>query len=199
MYQPNYPEEPDWQKGEGKLFAACVRAIQRLAKEHPGTVCSYLGFDSEPYYGYVMIGFETPENSLKVARRKHAYEVKNQAAQFQHAHAWKTVHYFVEQRQCPGHSDSTGYFKFEQYEQVEFPEWQPFAESESYPEESSPENGSEPDYLEAHVILIFWKVIERLIAENALAPLELTSPFRLGYNFHDSDLVTVRIINWPDS
>jgi hypothetical protein len=122
--------------------------------------------------------------------------------------AWESARYYIVERQSYAHSTSTGGFAFPDYEEVEFRGWKRFAASftRDLPPQGTPgfaEAESQAldlysTYLHGHVMLIFWRVIERLIAEGDLHGLKLASPFRLGFNFHDQGLITVvRIINWP--
>ena len=51
--------------------------------------------------------------------------------------------------------------------------------------------------MEGNLRIVLWKAIERLIASDAFAPLCLASPFRVGYQLHERELVVLRILNWP--
>jgi hypothetical protein len=194
MYKTNYSEEPNWKEAEDMLFANCVEAVTRFAEENPSRTCSFLAFDSEPCYGYVFISLDTPENALQEAKREQDYEVQNRVKQFSREGAWQSAHYYIAERPSLAHSHNTGAFEFEQYQRVDFEGWEEFVQGESYPEAEE----QNKDYLANHTILIFWRVIERLIEEGVLNVLKLASPFRLGYNFHDGKLIVVRIINWPE-
>lgn len=55
----------------------------------------------------------------------------------------------------------------------------------------------EEGYLEGSTRLVFWKVLERLIDSGLFSHLHLSSPFRVGYQFHDQELIVLRILNWP--
>ena len=208
MYQPQFEGEPDWAADEQLLYSKCCEAIARFVAEHPDELCSFLAFDSEPCYGYVIIGLDTRENEVKESNRRQAYEVENRLAQFKQPTAWKNAHYYVAERQAYAHCESSGSFAYAQYENVAFEHWEEFSNSfyNDLPPEDAPEYAEaeskaielSADYLTGHVILIFWRVIERLIAEGEINKLNLASPFRLGYNFHDQGLITVvRVINWP--
>lgn len=92
------------------------------------------------------------------------------------------------------YSPDIGYFAYHMYADLNFPELAGFKESETYPQKR---NAVEDDYIEGHVRIILWKVIERLIASDTFSQLHLASPFRVGYEFHDGDLLVLRILNWP--
>lgn len=149
---------------------------------------------------------DTRENEIAECQRHQVYEVATRVKQLASEHAWKNAEYYVANNQIYSHCISTGSFAFAQYETVEFSSWEEFSNSYAadLPPEGSPEYEAAEtkamelhgNYLEGHVILIFWKVIERLIAAGDLEKLNLASPFRLGYNFHDNHVITVvRILN----
>jgi len=208
IYQPHYPNEPDWAADEELLYSKCCEAVSRFTAEHPDEVCSFLAFDSEPCYGYVLIALDTRENEIKESNRRQNYQVENRLKQFAHENAWQHADYYIAKSESYAHCESSGSFAYARYEHVEFERWVEFDESfaADLPPEDAPEYEEaetkalelHAQYLEGHVMLIFWKVIERLIEEGEINKLNLASPFRLGFNFHDQGLITtVRIINWP--
>ena len=208
MYQSHYPNEPDWAADEELLYSKCGEAIARFSSEHPDEICSFLAFDSEPSYGYAIIALDTRENEIEESKQSQDHEIQNRIKQFAREDAWQKAHYAVGERQSYSHCRSTGGFAYAQYEHVEFEKWEDFLQDfmANLPPEDAPEYREAESkaldlyikYLEGHAILIFWKVIERLIAEGGINKLNLASPFRFGYNFHDQGLITVvRIINWP--
>lgn len=191
MYRPSVDGEPDWQRDETTLFEASLAALTKFKIDHPNEMVSAFGFDSEPCYGYALIGIETPMNALEVATRREEYEIQNRYEQFARDEAWRSARYYTS-REALDYSNSTGYFAYAAWAQVDFPGWGEFAAGENYPEKEQPED---PDYLEGHACLIFWRVIERLIEGGAFAGLNLWSPFRLGFNFHDERFITLRMLN----
>jgi hypothetical protein len=208
MYRPRYPDEPDWGGDEELLYAVSREAVARFRAEHPREVCSFFAFDSEPSEGYVLIALDTGENEIAESSRDQAYEIANRAKQFDRENAWEAARYYIAERQSYAHCTSTGGFAFPDYESVEFAQWKRFAASftrglpprgePGFQEAESQALDLYSSYLQGHVMLIFWRVLERLIAEGDLHGLNLASPFRLGFNFHDQGLITVvRIINWP--
>jgi hypothetical protein len=208
MYRPTYPDEPDWEADEALLYARSREAIAGFTAEHPREACSFFAFDSEPSEGYVLIALDTRENEIAESNRDQAYEIENRVRQFARENAWEVAPYYVAESQSYAHSTNTGGFADPDYAAVEFPGWNRFAASftRDLPPQGTPgfaEAESQAldlysSYLKGHVMLIFWRVIERLIASGDLDGLNLASPFRLGFNFHDQGLITVvRIINWP--
>ena len=89
-------------------------------------------------------------------------------------------------------------FKYEAYSVVDLPEWRAYFESDEFREVVATEDGSrKPDPFEGNVIVVFWNVIERLINEELFSKLSMSSPFRVGFQFHDAHLIVLRILNWP--
>jgi hypothetical protein len=68
------------------------------------------------------------------------------------------------------------------------------SESDNYPQR---QNNIEDDYIDGNVQIVLRKVIERLIAGEGFASLHLSSPFHADYQFHEKELVVLRILNWP--
>lgn len=195
IYTPQFENEPNWQEAEDALFAACGEAIERFQREQADKTVSFFAFDSEPSAGYALISIDTPENEQKNAVKEQEYEIALRPKKFSGEKAWESTEYFIQQRQPKTHCHSTGAMEFAQWESVELESLEDFLQEIEEEEELFQRH----DYLMGHARLIFWRVFERLIAENAFAPLKLASPFRLGYNFHDESLVVVRILNWPST
>src|SRR6185369_4049867 len=71
--------------------------------------------------------------------------------------------------------------------------WRDLAESRDYPHGAEHED----DYLASNARLVMWRVAERLVSEDAFAPLSLASPFMVGYSVHDEEEAILRLLNWP--
>lgn len=213
-YGSRYPGEPNWAANEETLYQNCCESIDRFARENPETAVSFIGFDSEPCYGYVFIGFDTPQNEREVARKAQDYVLMNRRRQFANQDGWSGADYYIGKSQSYAHSTSTGEFAFEQFEEFGFNEWQDF--SDAFDEHFhnglvldalhlEPIAATEDEdhalieheqYLERNVMLIFWRVFERLIADGQFEKLHQASPLRLGFNFHDQGNITVlQILN----
>lgn len=59
----------DWASVGERLYADTLATFSRFSLDHPGEVCSHVAYHSDPHSGYVLLGFDTPANSLRVARR----------------------------------------------------------------------------------------------------------------------------------
>ncbi len=205
-YSSTYPGEPNWEDNEDQLYIETREAIEDFASENPDKEVSFIAFDTEPCYGYVIINFDTKENERKVAVEDQNINDKSRNDLLSIENAWSSAKYHINENQNYEFSQSTGSFEFSHYYQLEFDEWQEF--SDSFDELLSDQDDVEDqenefesskhftEYLEGHVILIFWQVIERLIADGVLDVLKQASPLRVGYSFHDQGSITVvKIIN----
>ena len=193
MYQSSFAGEPDWQRDEDALFEASIRVLKQFATDNPDQIVSAFGFDSEPCYGYALIAIETPATAFAVAADRETRQIENRYRYFARADAWKRAKSYTS-REAIDYSDSTGYFAYPNLETVQFSGWEVFANGDSYPE---PDKATNPDYMEGHACLMFWRVSERLIAQGAFDALKLWTPFRIGFNFHDERFVTLRMLNRP--
>ena len=107
--------------------------------------------------------------------------------------AWRWAKHQVSTPVLSPFNTDSGDFEFPEYADVEFPAWVKLAAKGNYPKGAEHED----DYLESNARLVMWRVAERLVAENAFAPLTLASPFLLGYSIHDQEEVILRMLNWP--
>lgn len=187
--------EPDWNKIEERLFKESGKAIDAFEKEHSDKQVCYFSFDSEPAYGYVLICFDTTDNSLRQARENEQQAVQRRKETLNDEWAWKWAKYQLSSPQILPFNNNAGDFMFQGFRKLEFPEWQAFRGSKDYPQCKE----GEGDYLEGRVTICFWNVIERLIEEGKLQSLPMSSPFYLGYGFHDEDQVVLRILNCSEA
>ncbi len=76
----------------------------------------------------------------------------------------------------------------------EFPEWYLFAISDECP----PQQPGDDDYLTSAVALCLWRVVERLVADDAFASLPMGNPCVVSYcNHYDDEVVILRVLKWP--
>ncbi|PUA36615.1 hypothetical protein C8Z91_24860 [Paenibacillus elgii] len=184
--------EPDWKEVEERLFQESVSAIKQFSAEHANEEICYFAFDSEPYYGYVLLCFDTTENSVIEAKRSAERALDFTAQSIEKGMNWQMANSYMTGANLLPFTNNTGDFKYQGYTQVDFQGWQEFADSDAYPKGYS----EDQDYLEGNLSIVFWKVIDRLIRENHFSVLKMASPFFVGYGFHDKDQVLLRIINW---
>lgn len=205
--------EPDWKQSEATLFEKGKEAIARFASEHPDEICSFFAIYSDFCYGEVSFTFDTLDNSLLQAKRHEQRLVRQWREWFGKEadqrdpkffrRAWELAYTTfsspVRGRQRIDDYNTFDAFKYEAYSLVEIADWRECFENMEVSEDSTgiENEASSPDPFEGNVILVIWNVIERLINEDVFSQLSLSSPFRLGFRFHDSELVVLRILNWP--
>lgn len=208
MYQPHYPNEPDWAADEELLYSRCCAAIEWFAKEHPDEVLSFIAFYSEPEFGYVLISLDTLDNEYRGLTSRQNGEAKPLIRQLTGENAWEVAEEYLSQRPLfrSSNGESTAYFAYSNYEEVKFEQWEVFSEIYAgLPPEDTPEYEESCSrsyelmkHLTGHILLIYWKVFERLIAEGTLKKVKLSSPFRLGYEFpYVGGMNVVRSVNEP--
>jgi hypothetical protein len=205
-YGRGYPKLPKWQENEQSLYESSCNAINKFVEENPNIDVSFIAFDSEPCYGSVFINFDTPENERNVSLERQDYEIQNRRSLFVNQDAWKLADYYLLHRQSYNYSPNTGGFFYSQYAKCQFPEWETFSDSLSdrLPSENDPtymkrEKALMEEYeafLHGNVMLLFWRVFERLKDDGIIGQLSQSSPLRLGFNFHDQESITVlQILN----
>lgn len=185
---------PDWQSLEERLFEQTSSVIRQFATEHSDVTCSFFAYDTDPGHGYFLPSFDTYENSLQQAQKNEQWAIEQRQKMLSQDWSWNSASYLSKSPRITDYSPDVGYFAYHIYAEFHFPELVEFRENESYPQKR---NDAEDDYLEGHVRIILWRVIERLIMNDAFAQLRMSSPFRVGYQFHDEDLLVLRILKWP--
>lgn len=183
----------DWQSLEERLFEQSSTIIRRFAQEHPDVTCSFFAYDTDPSYGYFLPSFDTFENSLQQAQKNEQQVIERRKKMLTQEWSWKSVSYISKSPRVTDYSPDVSCFAYHMYADLRFPELTELKESEAYAQKR---NEVEDDYIEGNVRLILWKVIERLIVSNTFSQLHLSSPFRVGYQFHEEDLLVLRILNW---
>jgi hypothetical protein len=182
----------DWNASEDKLHAASVAAIRRFGQEYAQLPVCFFQLDSEPRYGYVLIGFDTLENNIRTVKKSEQTAIANRRRTLTRPESWKSAKYSLKTPRLAAFNTNSGNFAFPEYAQVSFPDWRKLAEEGGYPVGLAHQD----DYLESNVRLVLWRVAERLVAEDAFEPLTLASPFMVGYGFHDGEQVILRLLNW---
>lgn len=186
---------PDWKKAEHLLTDASVETIKLFATENDKIECCHFAFDSEPCYGYVFLCFDTTANSLVSSKASESRLVERRLQMLAEEDSWRNANYFLNTPELVPFGDNTGDFEFASYREIKFPEWQVYAEDPDYP--SKQEN--EDDYLEGNFRILVWRVVERLVRDNAFDCLKKSAPFLVSYGLHDQEQRIIRILNWPNS
>ena len=85
----------DWTTSDDRLYNASIAAIGRFAVEHPGERVCYFAFETEPRYGYVLIGFDTLANNIRSIKRREAFAVDQRQKMLGRSDAWPHAKYFL--------------------------------------------------------------------------------------------------------
>jgi hypothetical protein len=187
------PSAPDWQQVEERLFEESKAAILQFAVAHPDEVYAIFTYYSEPYCGCFTLFIDTLAHSLQVARYHEQNAIRRRKQMLNHEQMWTSAKYFSTQPPVRYHTPSVGSFATPFFASVQFEGWQEFADSDDYPKAEAWQD----DYLEGNTRIVIWKVLERLIESGVFEQLLLASPFYLGYELHDEELVILRILHWP--
>jgi hypothetical protein len=188
----------DWLHFQQRLLDASREAIIRFASEYPEQEICYFCFDSEPYYGYVRLAINTTECSQDFARhwRKRHLDYRKKLYDESHDTWIKSSKYQMRSTSVAPFCNNPGDFFAIDCADIEFPEWQAYADSDEYPEHKYGD-GSD-DYLENRCSYMFWQVFESLSSENLFGELRLATPTYLGFVFHDDEQPTILdVINLP--
>ena len=181
-------KEPDWDRAYLKLLEATSKAIGDFSSKHPDRIVSDICYDSEPEAGYVLVAFNTEANDSKDFRKRNSASnayIKEQLVE--RYDNWKeNAHYFLKSKEVRRRGANPGYFDFQDFADVDFPEWVEYIEQE-LPDRPSHED----DYLESRVAFLFWRVMDTLVNDDCFEDLLVTSDFQLSYCFHDQDPVVL--------
>jgi hypothetical protein len=185
--------QPDWNEIETLIYKESVAAIDKFIKEHASDEVCYFAYDSDPYNEYVLIAIDTSDNSFVKAKRYSQTSVERVKHFLQHGWDWQMANSMMISASALPFTNNTGDFKYRDFANIRFEGWQEYADSDIYPQG---EFEDADDYLEGNMAIIFWRVIDRLIQENQFSKFRMSSPFYVGYGFHDEDQILLRILNW---
>lgn len=107
---------------------------------------------------------------------------------------WRHARSMLQIPRLTDYSPDIGYFTYPMYAQIDFQELTELSESNAYPPRN---NDVEDDYINGNVRIVLWRVVEQLIAHNIFVHLHLATPFHVGYELHEDELVVLRILKWP--
>jgi hypothetical protein len=186
--------EHDWSKSDERLYEAALSAIQAFGKEHGNAeVCCFFFDCDDPRYGLVHISLDTLQNNMRSAKQLEQFAIEQRNTYLRRTPMWAGVKHTLSTPVLSPFSTNGGDFEFGCYRTVEFPAWRELAQSEDLPDRAEHED----DYLASNARLVLWRVAERLVSEDAFAPLLLASPFMVGYSVHDEEEAVLRLLNWP--
>jgi hypothetical protein len=182
--------EPDWNADTDRLVLESEAAIGRFAREHAAEAVCFFAFDSEPRYGYVIIAIDTLENSLALAQEAEELAVKQRRRVLSGPHGWRVATDAMSSPRLGVFTTNPGDFKYPRYAEVRFPGWQLAAETGS--------GGAHVEgYLDGNARLVLWNASEQLVERDAFRPLNLATPFMIGYAIRGEEESVLRILKWP--
>jgi hypothetical protein len=188
-------QESDWDLFLERLLQQTKSAIQKFAKEHGDKEVCYFAYDSEPRYGYVLTCFNTTESSLEFTRKQREYHTEYRRKLMADPVWFDSAYYQAKTHALLPFCNNTGDFAYQGFTQIQFPEWEEFAESPNYPESEEQDD----DYLTNRAARMFCRATDRLLDERAFEPLRLARPTLIGFGFHDQDQHILHLLNLPDS
>jgi len=185
---------PDWRLVEQTLFEKGKSTIEMFAQEHPDRTCSFFACSANPSSGDFTFCFDTPENASYEAMKQELFAIgQRQAARKRtdRADAWKYARTYTMSSRLD-YAPSSALFQYASYTECTL-DWRAFSDRGMYPMQKE----GQDNYLEGHTRLAICGAIDRLIVDQVFKRLSMTSPFRLGYQFHDEHLIVLRFLNWP--
>lgn len=185
----------NWKDIEETLFSEAKAAIFRFAEEHSGEICSFFAFAWMIVDGDFSICLDTFSNAQRRARDNERTAIEDREQFLGGKHAWGSAHSFLAEPRIVDYAPAVDLFAYAPYADIFFEDWEAFASNESVPKSRAWEEG----YIMGSTRLVLWRVLERLIDGDIFACLHLSSPFRVGYQFHDQELIVLRILNWPQA
>jgi hypothetical protein len=183
----------DWRASEEKLYAASLAAIRQFEREHPQQQLCFFAFDANPRYGEVLIALDTPENNIRSAKQLEQFAIEGRERMLSGEDGWQSAKYFLRTPVLEAFNTNMGDFAYQGYAKLKFHDWVDLAEEGGYPVGAEYQD----DYVEGSARLVMWRVVKRLVAEEAFKALRLASPFMVGYGIHDQEDVILYLLNWP--
>jgi hypothetical protein len=187
-------QESDWDLYLKRLVDETKSAIQQFAAQHGGEEVCYFAYDSEPRYGYVLTCFNTSSASLEFIRKQRDYHTQYRRQLLEKPVWFDSAYYQARVNSVLPFCNNTGDFAFQGFTQIQFPEWQEFADSPDYPEAKD----DDKDYLTNRVARLFCRATDQLVEERAFEQLRLARPVLIGFGFHDHDQYVLHMLNLPD-
>lgn len=183
-----------WQAIEQAFYDKAKEVIEEFAKEHPGMLCSFFACFADPFSGTFAFSFDTPENAAHEAMKHELMILRRKQTTYEQLGSTDAWRYARSSVNLPleSYPHTSDFFQYASYAKLEF-NWFEIANSHAYPQR---EEGQD-DYLEGQIRWMICHAMDRLVADHIFERLTMTSPFRLGYEFHEEGLTVLRLLNWP--
>ena len=104
--------EKDWILCLEKLITETKQSIDKFSAEHKDEEISYINYDTDPIYGYVLISYNTLEYSKEYARTQHDYRVSYIREWIEKSSWQKSALENIKRKSISPHCDSSGDFKY---------------------------------------------------------------------------------------
>lgn len=186
-------ESVDWLLLEESLFQQSKRAIDRFAVEHSKESCSFLAYAWIGEGEEISLCIDISDSAIRSAQENEQEILTQRLILLRLREAWKVARHFLNEPKVNEYAPGVDLFKYGPYVDIRLEHWDEVINQQPYPAHRQ----TEDDYLSGNIRILIWKCIERLITENVLDVLQLASPFHLGYQFHDEEIIVLRILNWP--
>jgi hypothetical protein len=189
MYEGGNKHLEAWKALEEHLFEKSRQVLLRFTRANETTMrSSCFAFYTALDDGFITFNFDTLQSAWEAAQEHERAQRARMYALLQweepsHAANWLRTKMAV----IEYNPDPTS-FTFAAYDQMSF-------DLEDLCDLATVEG----DDLEGEMALLFWKVIEQLVKSGAFNQLSMTSPFRVGFAFHEQFLIVCRLLNWPQS
>ncbi|EMI16393.1 hypothetical protein RMSM_06681 [Rhodopirellula maiorica SM1] len=191
-------KEPDFASNERQLIDASILAISEFAAQHTDELFRYFAFDCNADYGEILPCLDTEENSIAQAKKHEARISERRLTQLSYDDK-KSLEWAINTFKNPitgpvlPYNNNTGDFRYQGFAEVSFlDEWEEFSLADDYPGEFA---DSQDDYLECTAAVMFSRTIDALVEQKAFDCLQRTSPFLVGFAFHEGPQLVVRLLN----
>jgi hypothetical protein len=191
----------DWGALEDRLYAETLKTILDFSVRQPEEEVSYFAFDAEPGSGYILISIDTLENSLRTARNEEEWARRKRERSLRGPDAWRTAVEVLREPRILPFSNNYWDFKFQAYREIRYDGFSPTDETPFWNHQADfargdrrPAAGSVEAEISGRLALIFWRVSERLIAEQQFSFLRLSRPCYIGFSLAHEDPVILRAL-----
>ena len=183
---------PDWMAIEEQVYDESLRDILAFAQTHQGVMLSCLAYHVVAYAGLLQLCFETPDHAVEIARRNEREAIMTRQRLLAPEYAWALASEVLRRfpiTLCPHETGEFAYF-------VDTPIIIEGIDGVDFETEHPTLSQGAGAYIDGHLQLVLWKVIDRLVAADAFNNLSISSPFAIGYQLHSDALVIARMVNW---